>query len=81
VDIRSATPAQSSRPGSTIVSWTIDSAGLEPEHAERRRRPLAVLVLVRVRGVVGGHHVDGAVGQPLAERLDVALERSGGLTL
>ena len=45
--------------------------GLEPEHPERRRGPLAVLVLVRVGCVVGGDHVDGAVGQPLAERLDV----------
>ena len=34
-------------------------------------RPLAVLVLVRVRGVVGGDDVDGAVGQAGAQRLDV----------
>ena len=45
--------------------------GLQPEHPEGRRLPLAVLVLVRVRRVVGGDDVDGAVGQAGAQRLDV----------
>ena len=47
--------------------------GLQAGHAERGRAPLAVLVLARVRRVVGGDDVDRAVGQALADRLDVAL--------
>ena len=46
--------------------------GLQAEHAHGGGGPLAVLVLVRVRGVVGGDDVDRAVGQRLAQRLDVA---------
>ena len=42
--------------------------GLQAEHAEGGRCPLAVLVLVGVRGVVGGDDVDRPVGQPGAQR-------------
>ena len=45
--------------------------GLEAEHAEGGAVPLAVLVLRGVRRVVGGDRVDRAVGERLAQRLDV----------
>ena len=47
--------------------------GLQPEHARRGRGPLDLLVLAGVGGVVGGDGVEGAVGQPLADGLDVGL--------
>ncbi len=45
--------------------------GFQPGHAERGRVPLRFLVLHRMRCVIGGHAVDGAVGQPLAQRRHV----------
>src|SRR5690606_23394492 len=47
--------------------------GLQADHAHGGGGPLAVLVLVRVRGVVGGDDVDGAVGQRLAQGEHVPL--------
>ena len=44
---------------------------LEAEHAVQRRVELELLLLRRVRRVVGGDGVDGAVGEPLAQRLHV----------
>ena len=44
---------------------------LQPDHAHRGGGPFGLLGLDRVGGVVGGHDVDGAVGQSLAQRLDV----------
>ena len=70
-DIRSATPAQSMQAGVDHRLLHDRQRGLQAEHAERGGLPLAVLVLVRVRRVVGGDDVDGAVGQPVAQRLDV----------
>ena len=67
-DMRSATPAQSRSPRS---DHGVDHDGQrrgQSEHAERRGVPFAVLVLGRVRGVVGRHDVDGPVGQSLAQR-------------
>ena len=45
--------------------------GLQAGHAVRGGRPLGLLGLDRVRRVVGGHAVDGAVGQPPAQRVHV----------
>src|SRR5690606_8772787 len=45
--------------------------GLEPEHAAGGVVPLLLLLLGRVRGVVGGDRVDGAVGQRGPQRVDV----------
>ncbi len=45
--------------------------GLQAEHAERRVDEGVLLVVPGVRGVVGGDGVDGAVEQPLDERLAV----------
>ena len=45
--------------------------GLQAEHAERGLGERVLLVVPGVRGVVGGHRVDRAVGQPVPQRLDV----------
>ncbi len=45
--------------------------GLQPGHPERGHLPLGFLVLHRVRRMVGGDAVDGPVGEPGAQRLDV----------
>ena len=81
-DIRSATPCQSSRPVSTIVSMTTESACSSPSIPGRACGPLALLVLHRVGGVVGGDGVDRAVGQPGPHAPATSSSvRSGGLTL
>ena len=81
VDITRATPAQSSRPGVDHHLRDHRERGLEAEHPEGRVDEGVLLVVARVRGVVGGDGVDRAVGQRGAQRLDVLLGRSGGLTL
>ena len=62
-DSTRATPRQSSSPGSTMVCTSTDSAVCSPSMPGPGRGPLGVLVLRGVRGVVGGHHVDHALGQ------------------
>ncbi len=47
--------------------------GFQPGHAHRSLRPLAFLVLARVRGVVGAHHVNGAVRQAGAQCLNICI--------
>ena len=41
---------------------------LEPEHAEGSSGPLTVLVLMRMRGVIGRDRIDRAVGHGQAQR-------------
>ena len=62
-DSTRATPRQSSSPGSTMVCTSTDSAVCRPSMPGPGRGPLGVLVLRGVRGVVGGHDVDHALGQ------------------
>ena len=69
--MRSATPAQSSRPE---LDHHLDHDGerlLEPNHAGQGDVEGVVLVLPGVRGVVGADHVDGAVSQGGADGVDV----------
>ena len=67
---------------STMASCTTRSAVSSPVMPNAAAVPLGLLVLHRVRRVVGGHAVDGAVGQALrAAPPTSAAVRSGGLTL
>ena len=55
--------------------------GLQPEHAGAGGGELAALVLLGVRGMVGGDAVDDALGECLPQRGVVGASRSGGFTL
>ena len=61
-------PAPVQQPGLHHGQHRHRQRGLQPEHAGPGRAPLGLLVLQRVRRVVGGHRVDGAVGQPGPQR-------------
>ena len=49
---------------------------LEADHARRGGAELAVFLEGRVRRVIGGDGVDGAVGERLAQRGDVFVARA-----
>ena len=66
--ITRATSRQVSRPGVTMVCTTTDSAVCRPSMPGRAVGELAHLLVLGVRGVIGGHAVDHPVGQRLAQR-------------
>ena len=70
---RSSSVSSVSRPGSDEIRVERRERGLEPDHPEGRRLERHVLLLARVRGMVGGDRRDRAVAQRLEQRLAVGL--------
>ena len=66
-------PASGRMPGLDELGEGDRERGLEPEHARGRLLERSLLRLGGVRRVVGGDGVDGAVGQALADGVDVGL--------